>query len=73
MKQQTDSELTEAKVINTEADTFLKAEQAETEGTKNATNIVNTELNIQKAEQEAEQTQLDRGQVNAPRPNTGVV
>lgn len=73
MKQQTDSELTEAKVINTEADTFLKAEQAETEGTKNATNIVNTELNIQKAEREAEQPQLDRGQVNAPRPNTGVV
>lgn len=75
MKQESDGELTDAKVIETEANTALKAEQAETESTKNATNIVNAELSIEKAKQDAE-LQLDRGQVNAsnkPRNDTGVV
>jgi len=45
-----ETQLTQAKIGNTEADTYLKAEQAETESTKNATNIVHAELKIKEFE-----------------------
>jgi len=48
------AELTDAKISETQANTALKAEQAETESTKNATNIVGAELAIDKAKREAQ-------------------
>ena len=48
-----------------------EAEQAETESTKNATNIVNAELAIEKAKREAALAQIDRGQTNATNKAVG--
>jgi Skp family chaperone for outer membrane proteins len=75
MKTQAETGLTIAKTGTERAKTELTIEQAETEATKNATSIVGTELDIEKAKREAELVNIDRGQNNGnnPEPNTGMV
>lgn len=55
-----DVQKTEAEIGNIEADTYLKIEKAETESTKNATNIVHTELAIAKDKRENEERNDNR-------------
>jgi hypothetical protein len=75
MKTQAETGLTIAKTGTERAKTELTIEQAETESTKNATSIVGTELDIEKAKREAELVNIDRGQNNGnnPEPNSGMV
>jgi len=66
-----DNELTDAKIIETEASAILKKEQAETEETKNAGAIVSSELQIDKANREADLDRLDREKLNEQDSSSG--
>lgn len=59
-----EDELNSAKIKETLASARLKAEQAETEDTKNATNIVSAELNIAKDRREEQAAVRDRANDN---------
>ncbi len=72
-KQLKDNELTDAKIDNTDADTGLKVEQTQTENTKNDGAVVDVEIAIDQNDREREQFNLDRGQANEQRTDTGVV
>ena len=66
-----DIKLNEAKVLETEASALLKKELAETEESKNAGTIIDSEIKVDKANREAELDRLDREKLNEQAGSSG--